>query len=143
MASDTTQATVKPLSASLIRHIGSSQALTNPSSVVKELIDNALDARATSIAIEISSNTVDLIQVRDNGHGIAPEDRQLVARRHCTSKLRNMDDLRRIGRTSLGFRGVALASVGAMSKTMTVMTRVEGEQVAVKLEIGRDGEVQK
>ncbi|KAF2096682.1 hypothetical protein NA57DRAFT_42483, partial [Rhizodiscina lignyota] len=143
MASDAAAATVKPLSASLVRHIGSSQSLTEPSSVVKELIDNALDARASSISIEISPNTVDFIQVRDNGHGIAPEDRQLVARRHCTSKIRDIDDLKKVGGTSLGFRGVALASIAAMSSALAITTRVEGEEVAIKLHIGKDGEVER
>jgi DNA topoisomerase VI subunit B len=99
------------------------------------LIDNALDARATSIAVEIYANTVDSIQVRDNGHGIPPQDRPLVARRYCTSKLTNAEDLASIGGSSLGFRGEALASAAEMSGGMTVTTRVEGEQVATALKI--------
>ena len=143
MASEETTTSVKPLSAALVRHIGSSQFLTDTSSVIKELIDNALDARASSIAIELSSDTVKSVQVRDNGHGIAPEDRHLVARRHCTSKIRDLDDLKKIAGTSLGFRGEALANMAATSRSMVITTRTEGEQGAVKLEIGKDGEVQK
>jgi DNA mismatch repair protein MutL len=124
-----------------VRAIGASQVLTDPSAVVKELVDNALDARATSIAVEIHANTLEVIQVRDNGHGIPPQDRPLVARRYCTSKLTNADDLALIGGSSLGFRGEALTSAAEMSGGMTVTTRVEGEQVATSLKINQQGEV--
>lgn len=124
-----------------VRAIGASQVLTDPSAVVKELVDNALDARATNIAVEIHANTLDSIQVRDNGHGIPPQDRPLVARRYCTSKLTDADDLASIGGSSLGFRGEALASAAEMSSGMTITTRVEGEQVATSLKINQQGEV--
>ncbi|KAI9758976.1 MAG: hypothetical protein M1835_000484 [Candelina submexicana] len=125
-----------------VRAIGSSQVLTDPCSVVKELIDNAIDAQASSIFVEISTNTLDIIQVKDNGHGIAPEDREMVCRRYCTSKLREYSDLRGIGARWLGFRGEALASAAEMAGSMTVLTRVEGEDVATSLKVGRTGEVQ-
>lgn len=141
MASGTASTNVHALPESLIRYLGSAQSITDASSVVKELLDNALDARATIINIEISSNTLDSIQLRDNGHGIASEDRPLVARRHCTSKMRDLDDLKTVAATSLGFRGEALASVAVMSGGMMVLTRVAGEDTAVRLEIGKDGEV--
>lgn len=134
---------VKVLPESLQRRIGAGQALNDASSLVKELIDNAYDASATSINIEITANSVDLIQVRDNGYGIAPEDRALVAAPHCTSKLRNFDDLRLIGGTSLGFRGEALASAADLSGSMAVLTKVAGEETAVRLEIARNGQVTK
>ena len=121
---------IQALPETAVRAIGASQVLTDPSAVVKELVDNALDARATSIAVEIHANTLDVIQVRDNGHGIPPQDRPLVARRYCTSKLTDADDLASIGGSSLGFRGEALTSAAEMSGGMTVSTRVEGEQVA-------------
>lgn len=124
-----------------IRQIGSSQVLTDPSSVVKELIDNAIDARATSIFVEISSNSLDVIQVRDNGHGIAPEDRAMVCHRHCTSKIRRFEDLKQVGGKSLGFRGEALASVAEMSGDLGIFTRVEGEPVAVLLKVGKTGDI--
>ena len=132
---------IKALPAPAVRALGASQVLTDPAAVIKELVDNALDARATSIAIEISSNTIDHIQLRDNGHGIPPEDRHLVARPHCTSKISSADDLTAIGGTSLGFRGEALASVAEMSGSLTVCTRVNKEQVAIALKIDRQGEV--
>ena len=132
---------IQALPETAVRAIGASQVLTDPSAVVKELVDNALDARATSIAVEIHANTLDVIQVRDNGHGIPPQDRPLVARRYCTSKLTDADDLASIGGSSLGFRGEALTSAAEMSGGMTVSTRVEGEQVATSLKINQQGEV--
>ena len=125
-----------------VRTLGASQVLNDSVAVVKELLDNSLDAYATSISIEISSNTLDSIQVRDNGHGIAAQDRSLVARPHCTSKINDEDDLKAIGGSSLGFRGEALTSVAEMSGSLTITTRVEGEQVATALKISQRGEVE-
>ena len=132
---------IQALPQTTVRAIGASQVLTDPAAVVKELIDNALDAHATSFAVEIASNTLDVIQVRDNGHGIASADRPLVARRYCTSKILGEDDLRCIGGSSLGFRGEALASAAEMSGSLTISTRVEGEQVATTMKINQQGEV--
>ncbi|KAI4648154.1 hypothetical protein J4E93_004565 [Alternaria ventricosa] len=123
------------------RQIGSGQVLVDPSSVVKELIDNALDARAKSIFVDITANTVDSIQVKDDGHGIPAEDRPLVCRRYCTSKIRDFHDLREVGGKWLGFRGEALSSMADMSGSLSVTTRVEGEPVAVKLKYDRNGEL--
>ena len=132
---------IQKLESNTVRTIGASQTLTDPASVIKELLDNALDARATSVTIEIASNTLDIIQVRDNGHGIAPEDRSMVAMPHCTSKLTSEDDIKSIGGLSLGFRGEALASMAEMSGSLTITTRVEGEDVATLLKINQRGEV--
>ncbi|KAI9835741.1 MAG: hypothetical protein M1819_001919 [Sarea resinae] len=133
--------TIKTLPPATIQAIGSSQVLTDASSVAKELIDNALDARATSIVVEIATNTLDVIQVRDNGHGIAPEDRHMICRRHCTSKLREWKDLKDIGGTWLGFRGEALASAAEMSGGLAITTKVEGEATAALLKIGKSGDI--
>lgn len=132
---------IQALPDTTVRTLGATQALTDASSIVKELIDNSLDANATSISVEIHSNTLDFIQVRDNGHGIAPEDRPLVARRYCTSKITHDDELKDIGGTSLGFRGEALASAAELCGSLTISTRVEGEIVAAALTIDRKGEV--
>ncbi|KAI9874695.1 MAG: hypothetical protein M1830_009394 [Pleopsidium flavum] len=133
---------IAALPANTVRAIGSSQVLTDPCSVVKELIDNALDARATSIIVEISPNTLDVIQVKDNGYGIGPEDRAMVCRRYCTSKIRDLEDLKDVGGRSLGFRGEALASAAEMSVSVVVTTRIEGEAVAVTMKASRNGEVE-
>ncbi|CAK4030767.1 PMS1 1 [Lecanosticta acicola] len=132
---------IQALPDTTIRTLGATQALTDASTLIKELIDNSLDANATSISVEVHSNTLDLIQVRDNGHGIVPEDRPLVARRYCTSKLTHDDELENIGGTSLGFRGEALASAAELSGSLTISTRVEGEMIAAALKIDRKGEV--
>ena len=124
-----------------VNRIGSSQVLVDPSCAVKELIDNAIDGRATSISIEICSNTLDVIQVRDNGHGIAPEDRSLACRRYCTSKIRDFADIRTLGGSTLGFRGEALSSLAELTQGLSITTRVEGEAIAVKLRTGSNGEV--
>lgn len=126
-----------------VRAIGSSQVLTDPASVVKELIDNALDARATSIFVEIAANALDLIQVKDNGYGIAPEDRKFVCMRSHTSKINDLDDLANIGGRYLGFRGEALASLAEMSENLFVYTRIDGDATAASLKVNRLGEVEK
>ena len=123
----------------IVRAIGSSQVLTDSVSVVKELVDNALDAHASSIVVEISINALDVIQVKDNGHGIAPDDRGLVCQRYCTSKITEFKDVSVIGGTSLGFRGEALASAADMSGNVIVTTRIDGEPVASCLKFNRLG----
>ncbi|KAI4257447.1 MAG: hypothetical protein L6R42_005651, partial [Xanthoria sp. 1 TBL-2021] len=133
--------TIAALPSQAVRAIGSTQALTDSASVVKELVDNALDAQSTSVAVEISTNTLDIIQVKDNGHGIAPVDRHLVCRRYCTSKIKDLNDLATIGGASLGFRGEALASALELSGGLTVTTRIVGEATAVSLKVGQNGEV--
>lgn len=123
------------------RAIGSTSALSDPCSVIKELIDNSLDASATSISIELSPNTLDIIQVKDNGHGIHPDDREFVCKPNFTSKIQTLEDLRNIGGKSLGFRGAALAGVADMSDGLTVTTRVDGEVVAATMKYGRTGDL--
>lgn len=98
-------ASIKALPPSTVQLLGSTQVLLDASSVVKELVENALDAKATSVSVEISANTLDVVQVRDNGCGVQPEDRNLVCRRHTTSKLVGFGELRDLGGESLGFRG--------------------------------------
>lgn len=124
-----------------VRQIGSHQLLTDPSLVVKELIDNALDARAKSIFVDITANTIDSLQVKDDGHGIPSEDRALACRRYCTSKIRDFHDLKQVGGKWLGFRGEALASIAAMSGTVSITTRVEGEPVAARVAYHRNGDL--
>ncbi|KAJ4352851.1 hypothetical protein N0V95_003898 [Ascochyta clinopodiicola] len=114
-----------------------------PPSVVKELVDNALDARAKSIFVDIAANTIDSVQVKDDGHGIPGDDRPLACRRYCTSKIRDFHDLKEVGGKWLGFRGEALASLADMSGTISITTRVEGEPVAVKLTYQRNAKVRK
>ncbi|PYI13438.1 hypothetical protein BO99DRAFT_396732 [Aspergillus violaceofuscus CBS 115571] len=123
------------------RAIGSASVISDPCSIVKELLDNALDASATSVTIEISQNTVDVVQVKDNGTGIPCEDHPFVCRRSFTSKIQTVDDLRHVGGTWLGFRGEALASAAEVSSSVVVTTRVESESVGYVLKYGRNGEL--
>lgn len=132
---------ITPLPPNAVRAIGSSQALSDSASVVKELLDNAIDAQANKISIEISANSLDDIRVRDNGHGIALNDRALICTKFCTSKIRNLRDLETIGGRSLGFRGEALASAAEMGGSLTITTRIEGESTAVELKIDRKGQI--
>lgn len=131
--------TISALPPNTIHAIGSTQSLTDPSSVVKELVDNCLDARATAIFVEISTNTVDKISVKDNGHGILPDDRQLVCTRYTTSKIRGLEDLQNIGGRSLGFRGEALSSAAQLSGSLKLSTRIEGEPTAIEYTYDQKG----
>lgn len=139
--STTSTTSIKALPAGTTQLLTLTQVITSPLSAVKELIENSLDARATTISIEISANSLDAIQVRDNGHGIAPDNRGVCCKRHTTSKIRGMDELSEIAGLSLGFRGEALFSLAEVSGGMSVTTRVEGEGAAINLEIGRAGDV--
>jgi DNA mismatch repair ATPase MutL len=130
---------IEALPQSTARAIGSTSTISDPGSIIKELLDNALDASASSISIEITQDTVGLIQVKDNGHGIPQEDHKVVCKRGFTSKIRTVEDLRALGGTSLGFRGEALASAAEMCGGLTVATRVEAEVVGSLLKYGRDG----
>ena len=133
--------TIAALPLETVRSLGSTQALTDSASLVKELVDNALDARASAVGVEIAVNTLDVIQVKDNGHGIAPDDRSLVCRRYCTSKVRDLHDVANIGGVSLGFRGEALASAAEMSGALVLSTRVEGEAVATSMRMDRQSKI--
>ncbi|KAM0564014.1 hypothetical protein ACHAPJ_000222 [Fusarium lateritium] len=115
-----------PSTAHLLR---SSSTIADPLSLVKELVDNSIDAGATSIEITITPNTVDKIQVRDNGRGIQPEDYELLGLRSHTSKLRSYDELHLNGGKTLGFRGEALASANLLA-TIKITTRTAQDPVA-------------
>ncbi|KKZ63113.1 hypothetical protein EMCG_02490 [[Emmonsia] crescens] len=121
------------------RAVRSAPILFDPCSVVKELIDNSLDAGAACISVEVSANTLDIIQVKDNGAGIHLNDRHLVCKRSCTSKLQTIDDLRNVGGSTLGFRGEALASAAEMCGGILITTRTDGELVGANLKYDRAG----
>jgi len=104
---------IHKLSPLLINQIAAGEVVTRPASVVKELIENAIDANATHIRIDIEQGGLGLIQISDNGMGIHPDDMMLAVTRHATSKLANVSEL--VGIHSLGFRGEALASIAAIS----------------------------
>jgi DNA mismatch repair ATPase MutL len=134
---------IAPLSPSAARAIHSTSILSDTCSVVKELLDNALDAFASSICVEISQNIIDIVQVKDNGHGLSPEDHQLVCKRNFTSKIQTLEDLRNIGGQSLGFRGVALANACEIAGSLVISTRTVAQVVGSRLTYGRTGELVK
>lgn len=122
-----------------VRALSSSLTLAEPVAAVKELVDNALDAGATSVAVDVAANTIDYVSVRDNGRSVPPtgDDRALLGRRHSTSKLGDGDESRDVGGRTLGFRGEALASLAEVAAGVWVTVRCEGEGVASVLRIGR------
>ncbi|KAK4128306.1 hypothetical protein N657DRAFT_629433 [Parathielavia appendiculata] len=123
-----------------VRRLGSTLAITSAVLLLKELLDNAIDAGATSVDVLVSSNTVDKIEVRDNGHGINPTDFDCLGRPGHTSKLRSFDELGTLGGATLGFRGAALASANALAD-ISITTRVSTEHVATVVSLAKGGGV--
>ena len=120
----------------LINKIAAGEVVDRPASVVKELVENAIDAGASLVEVELIDGGRQLILVRDNGCGMSREDAALSVKRHCTSKIRSIDDLFQIG--SMGFRGEALAAISAVSE-FTLQTKQEnGEGTQVKVTDGSD-----
>lgn len=123
----------------LANQIAAGEVIERPASVVKELVENAIDAGSSQITIEIEEAGLKKIQITDNGHGIAHDEVELALRRHATSKIKNQADLFRI--RTLGFRGEALPSIASVS-VLTLLTAVDGASHGTKL-VARGGEVEK
>ncbi|KKP01120.1 hypothetical protein THAR02_06789 [Trichoderma harzianum] len=125
---------ISALPQSTVRLLGSSVVISKPCDVVKELLDNAIDAGASFVEIAISPNYLDTIRVRDDGQGIGIEDFDALGKRTHTSKLRAFDELGSRARETLGFRGEALAAMNSLA-TITVTTRTVKDVVATRLQL--------
>ena len=123
---------VKLLDQNTANQIAAGEVVEKPASVVKELVENALDAGATSIEVAIFEGGTEYIRVVDNGCGMSEENARLAVLRHATSKLRSADDLMFLG--TLGFRGEALPSIASVSK-FTLLTRPETADMATSIHI--------
>lgn len=121
---------IQVLDEQTINKIAAGEVVERPSSVVKELVENAIDAGATEITVEVDVGGEVLIRVSDNGKGMTREDAMLAVMRHATSKIRTAEDLTEV--LSLGFRGEALASISAVSR-FTLKTRQEGDALGTEL----------
>lgn len=130
---------LKVLPAQIANMIAAGEVVQRPSSVVKELMENAVDAGASQITVIVTDAGRTLIQVIDNGCGMSPADAVLCFERHATSKIASAEDLNDI--ETYGFRGEALASIAAVAE-VTLRTRREGDETATEVRIGQNGEVQ-
>lgn len=124
-----------------INRISAGEVVESPFSIVKELIDNSLDAGANKILVEIKNGGIDSITIKDNGKGIEYEDIVKAFLPHATSKISNIDDLNEI--STLGFRGEALASISNVTQTK-IITKTAGQDIAYQMEVngGNFGEIQ-
>ncbi len=123
---------IKLLDSSVANKIAAGEVVERPSSIVKELIENSIDAGATNVIIEIKNGGIDLIRITDNGCGMAEEDVKNAFLRHATSKISVAEDLNDI--LTLGFRGEALASVAAVSK-ISLQTRTRNSDVGTQIDL--------
>ncbi|HLE60914.1 MAG TPA: DNA mismatch repair endonuclease MutL, partial [Thermoanaerobaculaceae bacterium] len=128
-------ATIRLLPDALINQIAAGEVVERPASVVKELVENSLDAGARSLRVELAAGGRDLIVVEDDGCGMDPEDALLALERHATSKITDADDLARI--STLGFRGEALPSIAAAARLTLEAAAADGEGTRVEVEFGR------
>ena len=120
---------INVLDKSVFNRIAAGEVVDRPCSVVKELVENSIDAGATSISVAVKGGGIKYIRVSDNGKGISKDDLKTAFLPHATSKIKCVEDLDKI--STLGFRGEALPSIASVSK-VTVVTRRNGDDVGTR-----------
>lgn len=130
---------IRVLDPRVAQQVAAGEVVDRPASVVKELVENALDAGATRVEVELGDGGTSHIHVRDNGSGMSPEDAPLSVLRHATSKIESVSDLEAV--TTLGFRGEALASVASVSAFCLTTSTGEGAGTKVVVDGGEDARV--
>jgi len=128
----TADSIIRPLPPEISNKIAAGEVIQRPSSVIKELLDNAIDAGADQIKIIVQNAGRTLMQVIDNGSGMGREDIRLCFQQHATSKIQDVDDLFRV--RTLGFRGEAMASIASVSQ-ITLKTKRPGDETGFEYEI--------
>src|SRR3990172_2071686 len=131
---------IRLLPDAVVSRIAAGEVIERPASVLKELVENALDAGARAIHVTLAGGGRELLRVHDDGCGMSPEDLALAVRRHATSKLTSAADLETL--TTLGFRGEALPAIGSVSR-LKIVTRARDSEHAWRLELegGSEGPV--
>ncbi len=123
---------IRILPDTLANQIAAGEVVERPASVIKELVENAIDAGATRVTVDVELGGRRLMRISDDGHGMVRDDAILAFERHATSKIRTLEDLAAIG--TLGFRGEALASIASVAK-VELVTKIEGDLAATRVQI--------